>query len=287
MKESFIMVKTILIVSFFMCYTFTMAQSSQISNDLKIVFNYYEMAFDNIKTGQRAINYCYTIRNASQLRTQILYACTSPSNAKKHIDNAINQIYRVEQSLKNLQCPMAYNNSKYTRSLFESARENLQLGFLSFMAASEKRYTKDIYNYMNNGLPFWDACLSDLNNAVDKINEIIEEVNNCNKSNKEKTSISYSCDEIYEFIKSNGINMGKINKYTLNSSWLNEVEAYNYEQNYFIVAKIKGDNDSSLINSYIFCSIPQTNWNNFKFGNKGTYGERFHEYIFNYKCNCD
>lgn len=38
-----------------------------------------------------------------------------------------------------------------------------------------------------------------------------------------------------------------------------------------------------------FCGIPIMNWSNFRFGGYGdskSYGERFHKYIIDYKCNC-
>lgn len=62
---------------------------------------------------------------------------------------------------------------------------------------------------------------------------------------------------------------------------------YNYK--IYVVAEIKKDDYGFTVNKYIFCGIPFLNWTSFQFGSYGasaSYGERFHKYIFDYKCDC-
>lgn len=100
---------------------------------------------------------------------------------------------------------------------------------------------------------------------------------------------NYSCDEIMKFIKSNGSKKGSVSSIQLmNSSWLREVNAYSYDGEIFVIAKIKTSDYDIWGKEYIFCGIPSKNWSSFSgynFGNE-TYGEKFHKYIIDYVCNC-
>jgi hypothetical protein len=98
------------------------------------------------------------------------------------------------------------------------------------------------------------------------------------------------CDELLEFIKEKGYDKGTISNYTLDSSWLYKVTAYEYEYKTYVVAEIKKNEYSYQTEKYIFCGVPNMNWTNFRFGGYGdleSYGERFHKYIIDYKCNCN
>ena len=108
------------------------------------------------------------------------------------------------------------------------------------------------------------------------------------------TSIAFSqsvgCNDLYDFIVKNGTRKASLASYTLNSSWLTKVTAYTYEYKIYVIAEIKPEEYSFKTSSYIFCGIPSQNWNNFQYGGYGesdSYGERFHKYIIDYKCNCN
>ncbi len=99
-----------------------------------------------------------------------------------------------------------------------------------------------------------------------------------------------SCQDLYNYILENGYKKATIESYVMQSSWLYKVTAYEYDYKTYVVAEIKENEYSYRTNSYIFCSIPNLNWRCFQIGSYGdsnSYGERFHKYIFNYKCNCD
>lgn len=98
------------------------------------------------------------------------------------------------------------------------------------------------------------------------------------------------CQELLEFVVENGYFKGEISSIALfDSDWLKAVKAYEYKGSVFVVAEIKKDDFSYQTNTYIFCGIPVRNWDNFEsiFINSDlTYGEKFHKYIIDYKCNC-
>jgi hypothetical protein len=107
-------------------------------------------------------------------------------------------------------------------------------------------------------------------------------------------NISYSqevgCDDLLNFIIEKGYSKGSLSSYILDSSWLYKVTAYEYEYKTYVIAEIKKNEYSYQTSTYIFCGIPNMNWRNFQYGSYGdsnSYGERFHKYIINYKCNCD
>uniref|UniRef100_UPI00404AB8F2 hypothetical protein n=1 Tax=Flavobacterium sp. TaxID=239 RepID=UPI00404AB8F2 len=98
-----------------------------------------------------------------------------------------------------------------------------------------------------------------------------------------------SCNDLLDYIIENATHEKTISKYILDSSWLNKIECYYYDGKYYVVADIKKNEYSMQTNKYIFCGISRMNWTNFKIGSYGdsdSYGERFHKYIFDYKCNC-
>ena len=106
----------------------------------------------------------------------------------------------------------------------------------------------------------------------------------------EVKSQEISCEKLKNFIEKGGRYVSSLSSYTLNSSWLYKVTCYSYEMNYYVIAEIKKSEYSYQTKSYVFCGIPYSNWSNFKngynFSDKRTYGERFHDYIIDYQCNC-
>lgn len=104
------------------------------------------------------------------------------------------------------------------------------------------------------------------------------------------SSQEVDCNELLEFIVENGYKKATLPNYILNSSWLYEVTAYSHEYKTFVVVEIKKNEYSSDTKTYIFCGIPELNWQNFQYGSYGdptSYGERFHKYIIDYECNCE
>ena len=98
-----------------------------------------------------------------------------------------------------------------------------------------------------------------------------------------------SCAELMDFVEDKGVKNGSMSAISLQSSWLHEVTAYSYKMKIYVVAKIKENEYSLSTSSYVFCGIPNRNWQNFKSWNisgDDNYGKKFHEYIMPYTCNC-
>ena len=103
-------------------------------------------------------------------------------------------------------------------------------------------------------------------------------------------SQSVSCEDLMEYVKKEGYRKGSVTSILLiDSSWLNEVEAWKVDDVMAVIAEIKKDQWGISTQKYIFCGIPSSNWSAFQYGTYdygSTYGERFHKYIMDYKCNC-
>ena len=108
-------------------------------------------------------------------------------------------------------------------------------------------------------------------------------------SNLESTN-KIHCEDLIAYATVNGKKIGSVSSLSLiNSSWLKEVEAYNFEDNILVVATIKTETWQLQGKKYIFCGIPKENWEvfyNSYYDIGKTYGEKFHKYIIEYECDC-
>jgi hypothetical protein len=96
-----------------------------------------------------------------------------------------------------------------------------------------------------------------------------------------------SCETLMKAVKEEADHYDEVGFYSLlNSEFLEEVEAFEYEEELFVIAKFKREPGQIFSKYYIFCGISKTRWNAFKNGWTGTYGERFHQYIIDYVCDC-
>ncbi|PWK18562.1 hypothetical protein [Xanthomarina spongicola] len=103
-------------------------------------------------------------------------------------------------------------------------------------------------------------------------------------------SQEFACVELINYVKKEGREIGSVSSIQLiNSSWLKKVTCYNIDGNLAVIANIKTNDYSLYGKDYIFCGITSYNWNAFNnslYLLNSTYGELFHKYIFDYKCDC-
>ncbi|MBN8676635.1 MAG: hypothetical protein J0M29_00330 [Chitinophagales bacterium] len=96
-----------------------------------------------------------------------------------------------------------------------------------------------------------------------------------------------SCTSLMNAVKEEADFYDEVSVFSLlYSEFLEEVKAYEYEDELFVIAKFKREPGQIFSKSYIFCGISKNRWNSFKNGWTGTYGERFHQYIIDYVCDC-
>ena len=98
------------------------------------------------------------------------------------------------------------------------------------------------------------------------------------------------CSDLISYILDKGQKIGKVEGVKLSdSSWLKSVVAYEYNNLIFSIVVLKKVQYSFDEKSYIFCKIPKTNWQRFSQPSSSldkSYGEKFHVYIIDHKCNC-
>ncbi len=103
-------------------------------------------------------------------------------------------------------------------------------------------------------------------------------------------SFSISCKELIEYVKLYGDNIQSLDALRLSSSWLKEVKAYEVNDKIVVIAQIYKGEVRIATMEYIYCDIPRRNWDKFYepiFNTNLTYGEKFHEYINPFKCDCE
>ncbi|MBK6573609.1 MAG: hypothetical protein IPG21_14255 [Saprospiraceae bacterium] len=89
-----------------------------------------------------------------------------------------------------------------------------------------------------------------------------------------------SCDQLNSTIKSKGSKKKTFTIDELHSSWLQEVTAYSFNGDIYVVASMNN-------RQYIYCGVPLISWDQFSSNCNGcSYGQRFNKFIKNYKCNC-
>ena len=97
-------------------------------------------------------------------------------------------------------------------------------------------------------------------------------------------SQSMSCQEVFDIVTSKYDR--KESTTCFGSTMLVKVDYYTLDNNGFVVAYIKSNDYDFSGKPYIFCGISSMTWINFKVYGMNGWGEAFHKYIMDYKCNC-
>jgi hypothetical protein len=104
---------------------------------------------------------------------------------------------------------------------------------------------------------------------------------------------SLTCDELINYVEKNGKEKDNVNTFVLSSDWLKNVTEYTIHDKIVVIAEIQHGSLSWETKKYIFCDIPVENWDEFHPISPFTgakmlsYGEKFHKYIYDYKCICN
>ncbi len=101
-----------------------------------------------------------------------------------------------------------------------------------------------------------------------------------------------SCSQLIEYVYKNGTSKDVIdNGLQINSEWLKKVEAFSIENKIVVIAEMYTDKSHYSTKKYIYCDVPPFNWDSFYNSRmlilNTTLGERFHQYVVDYKCNCN
>ena len=141
-----------------------------------------------------------------------------------------------------------------------------------------------------------ESDLSIASNTLDQIGiSLNNELDQYNKKKNDKDPNTYStstikCKALIEHVRLYGDNFQSVDLLRLSSSWLKEVKAFEVYDKIVVIAQIYISEARIATMEYIFCDIPRRNWDKFYepiFNTNLTYGEKFHEYINPYKCDCE
>jgi hypothetical protein len=287
--------KTITLIATFIFYsTVVNAQVSQVKEEVENAYEYYEDAYNRIQNTKSYISNAFNASSISEVQYEAGNAESSLSSAKMYVGYAEDDANDAKNEASSLNCSDAQYRAGEAKNYFYTAKNKLSYAISELSSASYESDADNLSTYLNNANDYIAQALTQLSNAVDELNNTLSFINNCGvpaeTSYYTSSSDTPSCDSLLEYITSNGYSKGTLINYTLDSEWLKEVKAYSYDYKIYVVAKIKRNEYNYQANTYIFCGISSTNWSNFKnggYGDSDSYGERFHKYIFDFKCDCN
>ena len=283
----------LLLIGFNIFCSSVLAQVSEVKEQVNDSYEYYQDAFRKIKNAKYYINSAFEASTLDDVQSYASSAESELSSAKTYTGYAEDEADDAEDEASSLNCDDAEDSASNAEDYFYAAKNKLNYAISELSNASYEDDIDFLSNYLNNANSYISQALTQMSYGVDELNETLKEINNCGvpaeTSYYSSSSNTPSCEDLMEYIKDNGYSKGTLSNYTMDSEWLYEVKAYTYEYKTYVIAKIKKNEYSYTTTSYVFCDIPSTNWSNFKYGAYGdsdSYGERFHKYIMNYKCDC-
>lgn len=265
------------------------AQAGDVMNEIDDAFEYYEDAFNKAQSGLSYIQDAFNDGTVDGAKWEASNAEGEISSAKLRAGYAEDHASDVEDEANNIDCDDVADKAGDAEDYFYSAKRALSNAESELSNASYEDDADYLSSYLNNARDYITKALRDLNYGVDELNKAIRALNNCAGGSIASRGNNSSCENLMDFVKSKGYKKGSVGTYTLDSEWLSEVTAYTYDYKLFVIAKIKTKN-SYYPKPYIFCDIPSSKWSSFKnvgYGESDSYGKRFHDNIFDYKCNCN
>lgn len=265
------------------------AQVSEVVSEVEDAFDYYQSAFKKIKDGLHYINECYETDNINEIQSYASNAEDEISAASNQATNAEDSADDAEDEAADINCSEAEDEADDAKDYFSNAVNYLNNAKSELSNAASEDDSDYLADYISAAKDYLNQAVNELNSGAEELNHVIEELNDCKVNTQNYATSEVSCDELTTFITEEGYYEGKVSSYILDSSWLQKVTAYSYDGEIFVIAEIKDNEYSIYTNTYIFCNIPSFNWSSFKIGgyDDSTYGELFHEYIYNHKCDCN
>lgn len=266
-----------------------LGQVDEVVDDIQESYDYYQSAMNKINDGLGNISQCYSQNSISGIQLYAGFANTDINSAKWDVGYAEDKASNAKYKASNNDCDNSYYYTNNAEDYFYSAETQLSNALSQLSSASYENDIDYLSDHLNSAKSYIRQAINNLNYALDELRYALSNLDECQVNSSNYSSSDVSCNDLYQFINDNGYFKGKVSSYTMNSSWLKTVTAYTYDYKIYVVAEIKESEYSYRSKSYIFCDIPSSNWRKFKNGSysdSNSYGERFHKYIFNHKCDC-
>jgi exonuclease VII small subunit len=268
-----------------------LSQIDEIIEKVKESNSYYEAGLNKIKKGEYHIKHVRNQTNLNIILDGIEKAYEEILNANRLIKYTRKEVINIAYQANEFDCEDVDSKLVSSEGNFDEAIEELDaiINKLEDSINEEdidyiSRNISKALKYINSSVNYLELAMDDLAIGVSFL------YTDCSITIDRLTSNPGTCESLKKFIIENAEIVSSIEKNTLNSSWLDNVTAFEYNNDLYVIISIRENNVSYKSNEYIFCGIPHNNWNSFRnkaFFNDSSYGERFHEYIFEYKCNCN
>ncbi|WP_420578490.1 hypothetical protein [Ekhidna sp.] len=265
------------------------SQVRAVAEEIEDSYNSYKNALESISSALDYIESAKYAQTVDDANSYASYAESEISDAIDYADNAERYASYAEDESSDIECDNAEEYAYDATRDFSYASDALDDAESDLSSAAFESDGEWVSDYLDNALSDIEDAVSYLNNGVTDLRYSLESLENCNVNVKNYSSTLVTCNDLLDFIKNEGYLKATILSYTLDSEWLYKVTAYTYDYDIYVVAEIKTNEYSYKTNKYIFCNIPNGNWTNFRYGSYGdsdSYGERFHKYIMDNKCNC-
>ena len=94
------------------------------------------------------------------------------------------------------------------------------------------------------------------------------------------THENITCEELMENIIYEGVFFGGLDEHNLNSPFLNDVTAYIYNEEIYVVSTDSRDRTS------VYCNVDKEDWEAFEANCSCSYSKKFDDHIRKHSCNC-
>ncbi|MEO9484699.1 MAG: hypothetical protein ABJG47_14670 [Ekhidna sp.] len=264
-------------------------QIDDVAGEIEDSYNNYKSALESISSALDYIESAKRAQYTSDANSYASYAESEISDAIGYANNAKKYAGYAEDEANDIKCDDAEEYAYDASRDFNSASSYLDDAESNLSTAAYESDGEWIVSNLNDALSDIEDAVTDLNNAVSDLKYSLESLEDCRINVKNYSSSLVTCNDLLDFIKEEGYVKATMSSYVLDSKWLYKVTAYSYDYDIYVVAEIKKNEYSYQTNTYIFCDVPDSNWRNFRYGGYGdsdSYGERFHKYIMNNKCEC-
>ena len=175
MREGII---TILIVMF-SCTT-TVAQVSEVKEQIEDSYDYYEDAFKKIKYALSSIEDCYNTNSIDDIQSYASDAESYLTSAKRYLGYAEDEADDAEDEASDIGCSEAEDQADDAEDYFYESKRKISSAISELSSASYEDEPDQLGYYLSDAKEYINQAIKKMNYAVDELNDALEELEDCN-----------------------------------------------------------------------------------------------------------
>lgn len=270
---------------FFFYFNIGYAQITSSESEIVAAFDYYKKTFKLINSAFSNAEMCSNTEDIEDKLDYLYEIEDDVEDAISYVKKAIDEVEDAKSKIEYYECSDAINNIEDSSYYFEKSKRRLNDAYDEVNSIDDEDSENDINNSIGDISNYLEDAATKLNHAIDDLKNTLNSIREC--ANIMDYNSYDSCEDLLVLIQEHGNELRSVSSYRLDSEWLKSVSLYSYDEKLFVEAEIFDNTSRIFATSYIFCDIPEDNWNSFSRGYSDSYGERFHKYIIDYVCNCE